>query len=137
MWNNLISTAVKFTEPGGNITVRQKVNDGNVIVSISDSGCGMNEESIRYIWNKFYQGDTSHSKEGNGLGLAMVKRVMNLMDGNIQVSSKKGKGSTFTVMIKSVEQETKKRIRMVLKEKVQIIRIRKLYLLWCKCKLLV
>lgn len=137
MWNNLISNAVKFTEPGGNITVRQKVNDGNVIVSISDSGCGMNEESIRYIWNKFYQGDTSHSKEGNGLGLAMVKRVMNLMDGNIQVSSKKGKGSTFTVMIKSVEQETKKRIRMVLKEKVQIIRIRKLYLLWCKCKLLV
>ena len=137
MWNNLISNAVKFTEPGGNITVRQKVNDGNVIVSISDSGCGMNEESIRYIWNKFYQGDTSHSKEGNGLGLAMVKRVMNLMDGNIQVSSKKGKGSTFTVMIKSVEKKKKKRIRMVLKEKVQIIRIRKLYLLWCKCKLLV
>ena len=109
VWNNLISNAVKFTEPGGNITISQKVKDGNVIVSIADTGCGMSEESIRHIWDKFYQGDTSHSKEGNGLGLAMVKRVMNLMDGNIQVNSIEGEGSTFTVTIKAAGQKAKKR----------------------------
>lgn len=109
VWNNLISNAVKFTEPGGHVTVRQDVKNENVIVSVMDTGCGINEESMRHIWDKFYQGDTSHSKEGNGLGLAMVKRVMDLMDGNIQVNSKVGEGSTFTVTIKSAEQEVEKR----------------------------
>ena len=108
VWNNLISNALKFTDSGGNVTVGQKVKDGNVIISITDTGCGMSEESIKHIWDKFYQGDTSHSKEGNGLGLAMVKRVMDLMNGNIEIHSKEGEGSTFTVTIKSTEQESKK-----------------------------
>ena len=100
VWNNIISNAVKFTEPGGKITIRQFSDDDSVTVSVRDTGCGMDESTLSHIYDKFYQGCTSHSKEGNGLGLALALRVVELMDGNITVRSEPGQGTEFNIVLK-------------------------------------
>ncbi|MDE6869314.1 MAG: HAMP domain-containing histidine kinase, partial [Clostridia bacterium] len=99
VWSNLLSNAIKFTDSGGKIKVSAKQIDGKVEVSVSDSGVGMTPETGKRIFEKFYQGDTSHTQEGNGLGLALVKKVIDKLGGSISVSSELGKGSTFTVTI--------------------------------------
>ncbi len=102
VWNNLFSNAVKFTKDGGKITLILK-NQGNVaIATVRDTGCGMNEETIKHIFDKFYQGDTSHSGEGNGLGLALVNRVIKLLDGEILVSSTLNEGTEFKVVLENI-----------------------------------
>ncbi|MDR0760267.1 MAG: HAMP domain-containing histidine kinase [Treponema sp.] len=99
VWNNLIANAVKFTAPGGSITISLKKLAGFAEVRINDSGCGMDEETQKHIFDKFYQGDRSHSQEGNGLGLALVKKVIDITGARIGVMSKAGEGTTFTVRL--------------------------------------
>lgn len=100
VWNNLFSNAFKFTPSGGTVAVTLTATEYHAIVQVKDSGCGMTPEVGAHIFEKFYQGDTSHSAQGNGLGLALVKRVIDIMQGEIGVESVVGKGSVFTVKIR-------------------------------------
>lgn len=101
VWNNLLSNAIKFTDEGGSVRVTLKLREGNAVVTVSDTGCGIPAGTGNRLFDKFYQGDTSHAAEGNGLGLALVKKVIDVLGGEISVASKQGEGSTFTVLLKA------------------------------------
>ena len=100
VWNNLFSNALKFTEAGGRVTLRMFVEGDDAVVQIADTGCGISAEVGAHIFEKFYQGDTSHTTQGNGLGLALVKRVIDLTSSEIAVESEVGVGTTFTVRLR-------------------------------------
>ena len=107
VWNNLLSNAFKFTESGGVVGITLKEENGmdgsRAIVTVSDTGCGMSADTARHIFDRFYQGDTSHATEGNGLGLALVKRIADLLGAEVEVESEEGRGTTFTVRLRSAE----------------------------------
>ncbi len=100
VWSNLFSNAFKFTEPGGTVSLSLRCSEHYAVVKVKDTGCGMSPEVGTHIFEKFYQGDTSHATQGNGLGLALVKRVVDIMQGEISVESPVGVGTTFTVKIR-------------------------------------
>lgn len=100
IWKNLMSNAVKFSREGGRMQINcKKQPDGGVRVSVQDTGIGMSEALMQHIFEPFYQGEPSHSGQGNGLGLPLVKRVLCLVGGSVEVSSREGEGSCFTVFL--------------------------------------
>lgn len=99
VWMNLINNAIKFTPERGEIAISIMDHDEDIWVNISDSGIGMDEETMAHIFEKYYQGDDSHSTKGYGLGLSIVERIVTLCGGNISVTSEQGCGSTFTVKL--------------------------------------
>ncbi len=99
VWLNLFSNAFKFTPEGGIVSCSLRATATHVTVVITDTGTGMSENVQRHIFEKFYQGDTSHAGSGNGIGLTIVGRILELCRGKIDVRSAPGEGSTFTVTL--------------------------------------
>lgn len=99
VWMNLLGNAIKFTPSEGTITASLKEYKDYILITISDTGIGMTKDTQRYIFDKFYQGDKTHASEGNGLGLSLVKRIINLYNGTISVESEINKGSTFIITL--------------------------------------
>ncbi len=99
VWNNLFSNAIKFTDKGGTVSVSLRCEGSFAVVRITDTGCGISPEVGAHMFDKFYQGDTSHSGEGNGLGLALVRRAIDITGCDISVESKLGEGTVFTVKL--------------------------------------
>ena len=102
VWNNLFSNAFKFTPDGGKVSLTLETTEHHAIVKVKDNGCGMTPEVGAHIFEKFFQGDTSHATQGNGLGLALVKRVVDILQGEISVESAVGKGTVFIVKFRRI-----------------------------------
>ena len=101
VWDNLISNAIKFSPAGSTIKLTLTKKLKKLIFTIEDKGPGLTEEARSHIFDKFYQGDTSHKLEGNGLGLALVKRILTIEDGQIAVENLPNAGCRFTVVLKT------------------------------------
>lgn len=99
LWLNLLGNAIKYTPEGGEIRVSLRKEDNNAVVSFRDTGEGMSEETMQHLFLPYYQGDSSRSTQGLGLGLSIVKRIVELCEGKIEVHSELGKGSEFIVTL--------------------------------------
>ena len=103
VWNNIIGNAIKFDPPGGYVGIKMKQRDGEITVTVEDSGPGVDEEAKKHIFDRFYQADSSHKEEGNGLGLALVKRIVDANKGRVTVENRIGGGCRFTVVLPRTE----------------------------------
>lgn len=99
VWSNLIDNAIKFSNKGGTLSIGCRADSGMVCVFVRDTGVGMAEDVKKHAFDKFYQGERSHSMKGNGLGLALVKRIVVLCGGSIRLESEEGKGTKITVLL--------------------------------------
>lgn len=99
VWSNLLSNAIKFSPNGGTIKMRLLKDNKKITFVIEDNGPGLSEEAQKHLFDKFYQADTSHKEEGNGLGLALVKKILSLCDGEISAENMKDGGCRFTVTL--------------------------------------
>ncbi len=97
IWINLLTNAIKFTPEKGLISIKGIEEEDRITITIRDSGIGMPPEMLLHIFDKFYQGDKSHQQKGNGLGLSLVKKIVELCDGTITVSSEVNVGTIFTI----------------------------------------
>lgn len=104
VWDNLINNAIKFNNRGGIVKLRLVSDVSKVVFSIEDNGPGVSEDAIKHIFDKFYQADSSHRQEGNGLGLALVKRIVDLYEGEIKVENMDGAGCRFTVELPAMQE---------------------------------
>ena len=105
VWLNLLGNAIKFSTPEGTVRIRGGVKDRRLIIEIEDQGIGMSEETLQRLFEKFYQGNASHSSEGSGLGLPLVKQILDIHRGTITVMSEIGEGSTFRIEIPKESEE--------------------------------
>lgn len=108
VWSNIFMNAVKFSEPGGTISIDARVIYDDELgeaakVSFIDNGIGISKEQQKHIFEKFYQADESHTAEGNGLGLALSKQIVKMHNGRIDVQSRQGEGSEFTIFLPVVQ----------------------------------
>ena len=101
VWDNLIGNAIKFNPQFGLVKVSLRKEEKNIVFTVTDSGPGLSEEAMKHLFDKFYQGDTARKEEGNGLGLALVKRILLIVDGEISAENLSGGGCTFTVKLKA------------------------------------
>lgn len=100
VWSNLLSNAIKFSPDGGAIKMRLQKEKNEIVFTIEDRGPGLSEEAQKHLFDKFYQADTSHREEGNGLGLALVKNILSLCDGSVSAENLETGGCRFTVVLK-------------------------------------
>ena len=99
VWVNLLGNAIKFSPKGAPLSVRLRREGGAAVVTVKDAGPGMDDTTQARVFEKFYQGDTAHATEGNGLGLALVRRIVDLCGGEVTVESAPGAGAAFTVRL--------------------------------------
>ena len=99
VFTNLIDNGIKYSKKGGRISLNLGEEGDNIVFTIEDEGEGMTKEVMDHIFEKFYQGDTSHKSEGNGLGLALCRIILDAAGGDIVVESRPGEGSRFTVTL--------------------------------------
>lgn len=99
VWSNLLSNAIKFSPNGGTIKMRLFKENEKIVFYVEDNGPGLSEEAKKHLFDKFYQADTSHKEEGNGLGLALVKNIISLCNGSISAENIVGGGCRFTVTL--------------------------------------